>query len=214
MISKKAFFKEGGKALPVMESFYSIQGEGTNTGMPAFFIRIGGCDVGCHWCDVKESWEAKIHPVVAVEKILEDIQSTPAVNVIITGGEPLMYNLELLTKKIKDAGYKTHLETSGAYALSGNWDWICLSPKKLKLPLEETAKKANELKVIIYNMDDFRFAQECRIMAEKNNQNKPGFFLQPEWSRRDLVLPSILDFVKKNPSWRISLQAHKYIGVR
>lgn len=195
--------------LPLMEAFYTIQGEGANTGMPAYFIRLGGCDVGCHWCDVKESWDSEKHPLVSIDKIIEGTAKYQAKNAVITGGEPLMYNLEPLTKGLKEIGINTFLETSGAYPLFGIWDWICLSPKKTKLPLNEIYEKANELKIIIYNKDDFRFAEENAVKSGA----KCHLYLQPEWGRREAMLPSIIEYVKTNPQWRISLQTHKYIGI-
>ena len=199
-----------GFVLPVMESFYSIQGEGFHTGVAAFFIRLGGCDVGCHWCDVKESWEAENHPIKSIDEIISDAELSNARTIIITGGEPLMNNLDSLTNKIREKNFKLHLETSGAYPLSGDWNWICLSPKKFKEPVHEIYRQANELKVIIYNMDDFKFAEENAKCVNGNC----ALFLQPEWSRREAMLPLIIEYVKQSPRWRISLQTHKYIGVR
>lgn len=207
---------------PVMEMFYSIQGEGFHTGTPAFFIRLGGCDVGCHWCDVKESWDAEKHPVQSIDEIISDAESSGAKTIIVTGGEPLMYDLTSLSKKLRNKNFKLHLETSGAYPLTGEWDWICFSPKKFKEPLSEFFSVANELKVIVYNKDDFHFAEEMSsvigsprgILSNGVNRPSVSFFLQPEWSRRETMLPSIIEYVKQNPKWRISLQTHKYIGVR
>ena len=198
-----------GIILPVMEAFYTIQGEGFHTGTASYFIRIGGCDVGCHWCDVKESWNEMLHPATPVKKIIEDAVKHPAETVIITGGEPLMWNLDFLTSELKKHQRKTHIETSGAYPLSGKWDWICLSPKKTKLPLSKIYKQANELKMIIYNKDDFNFA----IAEAKKVSNKCILYLQPEWSKREKVIPMIIDFVMKNPQWKISLQTHKYLNI-
>ena len=199
--------KEG--LLPVMEMFYSIQGEGFHTGTPAFFIRLGGCNVGCHWCDVKESWSAEDHPVKAMDEIIAEVEASGAKTIIVTGGEPLMYDLAELTKKLKRKNFKLHLETSGAYSLTGEWDWVCLSPKKFKEPLPEIFSKADELKMIVYNKDDFRFAEFSAAAISSAN-----LYLQPEWSRREAMLPLITEYVKQNPQWRISLQTHKYIGVR
>jgi 7-carboxy-7-deazaguanine synthase len=209
-ISFSAADLKEGKLLPVMESFYSIQGEGFHAGTPAFFIRLGGCDVGCHWCDVKESWNAESHPVKSIDEIISEAESTGAKTIIVTGGEPLMYDLTSLTEKLRKKGFKLHLETSGAHPLTGKWDWICLSPKKFKEPLAEIFFKANELKAIIYNKDDFRFAEENSKYINENCV----LFLQPEWSRRDTMLLLIVDYIKQNPTWRISLQTHKYIVVR
>lgn len=199
---------ESGLSLPIMEHFYTIQGEGRYTGTAAYFIRIGGCDVGCHWCDVKESWNPSIHPVSSVEKIAETAASQSK-TIVLTGGEPLMWNLEPLTSRLKNLGCQIHIETSGAYPLSGHIDWICLSPKKTALPLESVYAKANELKVIVYNNHDFIFAEE---QASKVNDNAI-LYLQPEWSNRNKVTPKIIDYVMKNPKWHVSLQTHKYLNI-
>ena len=197
-----------GKMLPVMEHFYTLQGEGAHTGKAAYFIRLGGCDVGCHWCDVKESWNAELHPPTAVDQIVEHA-SQYAETVVVTGGEPLMWDMTLLTQKLKDKGRKVHIETSGAYPLSGTWDWICLSPKKNKLPTETVYDNAHELKVIIHNKHDFIFAEE---QAELVNGNAI-LFLQPEWSKKEEMTPLIVDYVMNNPKWRVSLQTHKYLNI-
>jgi 7-carboxy-7-deazaguanine synthase len=197
-----------GEILPLMEEFYTIQGEGFHTGTAAYFIRVGGCDVGCHWCDVKESWNAKLHPPTTVAKIVENATKY-ADTIVVTGGEPLMWNMNFLTNELKKQNLKTHIETSGAYDLSGNWDWICLSPKKNMLPSSTVYEKANELKVIIYNKHDFIFAEE---QAAKTNPNAV-LYLQPEWSKREIITPLIVDYVMKNPKWRISLQTHKYLNI-
>lgn len=194
--------------LPLMEEFYTIQGEGYHTGTAAYFIRIGGCDVGCHWCDVKESWDAQLHSPTAIEAIVDHAQQF-ADTIVITGGEPLMWNMLPLTSALKAANLNIHIETSGAYAFSGIWDWICLSPKKTKLPVPEAYQKANELKVIVYNSHDFIFAEEQAALVNE----KAILFLQPEWSKRDEVTPLIVDYVMKNPKWRISLQTHKYLNI-
>ena len=199
---------EKGIMLPLMEEFYTIQGEGFHTGTAAYFIRIGGCDVGCHWCDVKESWNAALHPPTNADLIVQNAQKF-ADTVVVTGGEPLMWDMTLLTQKLKEQNLKVHIETSGAYRLSGTWDWICLSPKKNKLPLEDTYNQANELKVIIYNKHDFIFAEE---QAEKVNKNAI-LFLQPEWSKKEEITPLIVDYVMNNPKWRVSLQTHKYLNI-
>ena len=195
--------------LPLMEEFYTIQGEGFNTGKAAYFIRIGGCDVGCHWCDVKESWDANIHPLTPIEKIIENVLYYKAKSVVVTGGEPLIYNLDALTKLLKQNNIETFIETSGAYALSGNWDWICLSPKKTMLPLPNVYKNANELKVIIFNQNDFVWAQEQASLVSANCY----LYLQPEWSKQEKLVPQIIEFVKQNPKWMISLQTHKYMNI-
>ncbi len=197
-----------GKILPIMEQFYTIQGEGFYSGNAAYFIRLGGCDVGCHWCDVKESWDAALHPLTTVESIVDQASSVANLAVI-TGGEPLMYNLDYLTLKLKEAGLHTNIETSGAYEMSGYFDWVCLSPKKAKLPTESAYKAANELKVIIYNKHDFIFAEE---QAAKVNENAL-LLLQTEWSKRDEMMPLIIEYVKKNPKWKISLQTHKFLDI-
>jgi len=198
-----------GKLLPVMEQFYTIQGEGNNTGKAAYFIRIGGCDVGCHWCDVKESWDANIHPLTSVSQLLSELRTYSVKAVVITGGEPLQYNLDELTKQLKEQQIETFIETSGAYPITGNWDWICLSPKKTMPPKELIYKMAHELKIIVYNKHDFEWAKQ---EAEKVNENC-FLYLQPEWSKRDEMMPLIVDFVKENTKWRVSLQTHKYMNI-
>ncbi len=197
-----------GEILPLMEAFYTIQGEGFYTGTASYFIRIGGCDVGCHWCDVKESWNEKLHPATKTSLIVAEAKKHAKI-VVITGGEPLMWNMNTITKQLKSAKIRVHIETSGAYSLSGTWDWICLSPKKNKLPLEEIYTVANELKMIIYNKHDFKFAQE---QAKKVNENCK-LFLQAEWSKKEIITPLIIDFVMQNPKWKISLQTHKYLNI-
>lgn len=197
-----------GELLPLMEEFYTIQGEGFHKGTAAYFARIGGCDVGCHWCDVKESWLAELHPPTEAIKIADNAAKYSK-TIVVTGGEPLMWNMNVLTKLLKERDVQTHIETSGAYQLSGVWDWICLSPKKNKLPTEEIYKIAHELKVIVYNKDDFRFAEE---QASKVN-NECILYLQPEWSKRDKMMPLIVDYVMKNPKWKVSLQTHKYLNI-
>jgi organic radical activating enzyme len=199
----------GGKRLPVVEEFYSIQGEGYHTGKAAYFIRIGGCDVGCSWCDTKFSWDSSLHPVVPVEPIVARAASHPAAAVVITGGEPLMVNLDYLTRLLREKGLMTFLETSGAYALSGEWDWICLSPKKNLPPEGEIFRVAHELKVIIAAQEDLSWA------VENSEKVAPQckLYLQPEWSRREAILPLIVEFVKVNPRWMVSLQSHKYMRI-
>ncbi|TVR76099.1 MAG: 7-carboxy-7-deazaguanine synthase QueE [Chitinophagaceae bacterium] len=200
---------DSSKALPVMEHFYTIQGEGRFQGHAAYFIRLAGCDVGCVWCDVKESWDAEKYPVLEIDTLVSKAKNSKAEIVVITGGEPLMYNLDTLTKKLKEAGLKTHIETSGAHPLSGTFDWICLSPKKFKAPLEEILLKAHELKVIVFNNSDYKWAEEY---AQKVNDSCK-LFLQPEWSKEKQMLPAIIEYVKENPKWAISLQIHKYMNV-
>lgn len=195
--------------LPVMETFYSLQGEGFHAGKPAFFARIGGCDVACSWCDSKESWNAALHPMVSVQSILSQALEVPARAMVITGGEPLQYKLDILCRTLKQHGFELFLETSGSAVLSGVWDWICLSPKKKAPPLPEICKKADELKVIIYDQRDFLWAEE---MAEKV---EPACirFLQPEWSRRETMTPDIVRYIREHPQWRISMQLHKYLRI-
>ena len=196
-------------ALPVMEHFYTIQGEGFHQGKAAYFIRLGGCDVGCVWCDVKDSWDINKHPLWNIEDLKKEIKSTAANMAVITGGEPLMHNLDALTGLLQEAGIATNIETSGSHPLSGHWDWICLSPKKFKAPLPEILTKANELKIIVFNQSDFLWAEE---FAEKVNKNCK-LYLQPEWSKAQQMTPLIVDYIKNNPQWELSLQIHKYIDV-
>lgn len=198
-----------GSMLPLMEDFYTIQGEGFNTGKAAYFVRLGGCDVGCHWCDVKESWNALDHPVVSINEIVERAKNHNADTIVITGGEPLMYNLDLLTHAIRAEGMQVLLETSGAYPLSGVWDWICVSPKKFKQPLPEVLQSAHELKVIVFNNHDFRWGEEH---SKSVNQNCK-LFLQPEWSKFDTVVEDLVAYVKQNPRWMVSLQTHKFLNI-
>ena len=199
---------EKGLMLPLMEEFYTIQGEGFHTGTAAYFVRIGGCDVGCHWCDVKESWNAALHPPTKIESIVQNAVKH-ANTIVVTGGEPLMWDMTALTKSLKLQNLKVHIETSGAYPLTGIWDWICLSPKKNKLPTQTVYDNANELKVIIYNKHDFVFAEEQAALVNSNTI----LFLQPEWSKKDEMTPMIVDYVMQNPKWRISLQTHKYLNI-
>lgn len=198
-----------GEILPLMEAFYSLQGEGFYKGTAAYFIRLGGCDVGCHWCDVKESWAAEAHPLVPVDTIVTDALAHSK-TMIITGGEPLMWNLDLLTEKLRAAGARTHIETSGAHHLSGTFDWICLSPKKIKRPVGDVLQKANELKMVIYNNNDFLFAEEMAAQVSPDCL----LYLQPEWSKRNKVIPKIVDYVMAHPQWKASLQMHKYLDIR
>jgi len=198
-----------GELLPVMEDFYTIQGEGFNTGKAAYFIRIGGCDVGCHWCDVKESWDASIHPLIKVSDVVQKVVESKAKAVVITGGEPLQYNLNYITEAFKAKGIETYIETSGAYPLSGYWDWICLSPKKTMPPLREVYAVAHELKIIVYNKNDFEWAQEQASKVSSSCY----LYLQPEWSKRESMTPVIVDFVKEHQNWMVSLQTHKYMNI-
>jgi 7-carboxy-7-deazaguanine synthase len=195
--------------LPLMESFYTIQGEGYFQGHAAYFIRLGGCDVGCVWCDVKESWDASAHPQKDIDSMIADAKDSGTEIVVVTGGEPVMYDLTELTKGLKLEGLKTNIETSGVYPLSGTWDWVCFSPKKFKTPHPTIYSAANELKVVIYNKADFAWAEEHAA-----NVNDACFlFLQPEWSREKEMLPHIIDYVKRNPRWKVSLQIHKYMNI-
>jgi len=192
-----------------MEDFYTIQGEGINTGRAAYFIRLGGCDVECVWCDVKESWDANKHPLLTVSDLLEKVKGSPAKLVVITGGEPAMHDLTALTNVLKENGYEVAIETSGAHNLMGTWDWICLSPKKFKAPLVENLQYANELKVVIYHPSDFEWAEKYKEMVSDNCI----CLLQPEYSKHTKTVELIVDYVKTNPEWRISLQTHKIINV-
>ncbi|RXK62897.1 7-carboxy-7-deazaguanine synthase QueE [Lacibacter luteus] len=210
-----------------MESFYTLQGEGFHQGRAAYFIRLGGCDVGCVWCDVKDSWDATKHPKYSVEEIVEKMEKELGIRnrelgsnlqpltsnlkpiVVITGGEPLMHNLDALTKAIHTAGYQTNIETSGSSPLSGEWDWICLSPKKFKAPLPEVVPHASELKVVIFNKSDFAWAETYAAQVSSNCK----LYLQPEWDKAAQVTPLIIDYIKANPQWELSLQVHKYINV-
>ena len=197
-----------GKALPLMEAFYTLQGEGFHKGSAAYFIRVGGCDVGCHWCDVKESWDAEKHPPTGIDTIVNEANKHSK-TIVITGGEPLMWNMEPLTSALKSKGIQVHIETSGAYPITGHWDWFCLSPKKNKRPIPEAYQRADELKMIVYNKDDFRFAEE---QAEKVGKDCV-LYLQPEWSRREEMMPLMVDYVLDNPHWKVSLQTHKYLRI-
>ena len=206
--SERQELLDQGLLLPLMEEFYTIQGEGYHKGTAAYFVRIGGCDVGCHWCDVKESWLPELHPATETSRIVKNAAQYSK-TIVVTGGEPLMWNMNALTSQLKAEGLQVHIETSGAYPLSGIWDWICLSPKKNKLPKDEVYAKAHELKVIVYNKDDFRFAEE---QAAKVNPNCI-LYLQPEWSVREKVTPLIVDYVMQNTKWKVSLQTHKYLNI-
>jgi organic radical activating enzyme len=197
------------QTLPVMEHFYTLQGEGYHQGKAAYFIRLGGCDVGCVWCDVKESWDEEKHERFDVRSLMSEVKKTPAKIVVITGGEPLMHNLDELTHELQQADYKTHLETSGAYPLTGSWDWICLSPKKFKAPLAEILPLANELKVVIFNKSDFDWAKKYATQVSPNCK----LYLQPEWDKAAQMTPLIIDHIKTHPEWELSLQIHKYINV-
>ena len=206
--SDTVLIKEG-HLLPLMEAFYSIQGEGFHTGKAAYFLRIGGCDVGCHWCDVKESWNANLHPLTEVEEIIKLIDRKKVNTVVVTGGEPLMWNLNLLCNRLRKKGLKVHLETSGAYPMSGEFDWICFSPKKNQKALDEIKQLANELKIIVQNKQDLKWVKQQQLEVSTSCK----LYLQPEWSKRDVVIPLITDFVMENTEWQISLQTHKYMNL-
>ena len=195
--------------LPVMEHFYTLQGEGYHQGRAAYFIRLGGCDVGCVWCDVKDSWDVDRHPKYEIESLLAEVRKTPTGIVVITGGEPLMHNLDELTFQLQQAGFQTNIETSGAHPLSGSWNWICLSPKKFKVPLPEILLLANELKVVVFNKSDFDWAEKYAALVSADCK----LFLQPEWDKAAGITPSIIDYIKAHPQWELSLQIHKYINV-
>jgi organic radical activating enzyme len=197
------------QTLPVMEAFYTIQGEGFHQGRAAYFIRLGGCDVGCVWCDVKESWDADAHPKFSVEEIVDRASEQPGRLAVVTGGEPLLHNLTDLTKSLQKAGFETNIETSGSSPLTGKWDWICLSPKKFKQPLPAILPLANELKVVVFNKHDFEWAEKYAAQVNK----KCKLYLQPEWDKASIVTPLIIDYIKENPKWELSLQIHKYINV-
>ena len=195
--------------LPVLECFYSIQGEGTHSGKPTFFIRLAGCNVNCHWCDVKESWSVDDEQYMSINQIMNKVKKVKTNIVVITGGEPLLYNLDLLTKELKKLNKKIHLETSGTQPLSGSFDWICFSPKKFKKPLDIFYKVSDELKIVICNRLDFKWAESHAQLLKK----KSSLFLQPEWSVEKKVNPLIFDYIKENPKWKLSLQLHKFLGV-
>ncbi len=195
--------------LPVMESFYTLQGEGFHQGKAAYFIRLAGCDVGCTWCDVKESWDSSMHPRLPIDQIVEEASSYPGRLAVVTGGEPLMHDCTELTRRLAQAGFSTNIETSGAWPLSGEWDWICLSPKKFKAPLPSILPLANELKVVVYNKSDFDWAEQWAARVPPSCK----LFLQPEWSKSSSVTSLIIEYIKNNPRWEFSLQLHKYIHV-
>lgn len=207
--------------LPVMESFYTLQGEGFYAGRAAYFIRLGGCDVGCVWCDVKESWDANAHPKFSINQIVEKAIEETGINnphpstlhfkplIVITGGEPLLHQLDELTAALQQAGFETNIETSGSSPLSGNWNWICLSPKKFKAPLQDAIEAANELKVVIFNKHDFEWAETYAAQVNPNCK----LYLQAEWDKKEIVTPLIIDYIKANPQWELSVQIHKYINV-
>ncbi|WEK35815.1 MAG: 7-carboxy-7-deazaguanine synthase QueE [Candidatus Pseudobacter hemicellulosilyticus] len=192
-----------------MESFYTLQGEGYHQGKAAYFIRLGGCDVGCVWCDVKDSWDRHAHPLQSIEEIVKGAAAFPGRLAVVTGGEPLMHQLDPLTNALHAAGFQTNIETSGAHPLSGEWDWICLSPKKFKMPLPEIMPLANELKVVVFNKSDFDWAEKHAALVNPSCK----LYLQPEWSKASQMTPLIVDYIKQNPRWEFSVQLHKYINV-
>lgn len=196
-------------SLPIMETFYSLQGEGFFAGTPAYFIRLAGCNVACSWCDVKDSWDEHIHPKQNISDLVQKATNSKTAIVVITGGEPLLHHLDSLCEALQNHQLHTHLETSGTSPLSGYWNWITLSPKKFKQPLDDIYKKANELKVIVYNNSDFEYAL---AQAKKVNSNC-HLYLQPEWSKSQTILPKIIEFIKQNPQWKLSLQIHKYLNI-
>jgi organic radical activating enzyme len=195
--------------LPLMEDFYTIQGEGAFQGHAAYFIRLGGCDVGCVWCDVKDSWDASAHPKVEVSELARKAKQSGSRLAVVTGGEPAMYDLSALTSALKSLGLRTHIESSGAYPLTGRWDWVCFSPKKFKSPHASFPAKANELKVVVYNKSDLAWGEEFAGQVNPDCQ----LFLQPEWSKEKEMLPIIIAYVKAHPKWKISLQVHKYMNI-
>ncbi len=192
-----------------MEAFYTIQGEGYHQGRAAYFIRLGGCDVGCVWCDVKDSWDASKHPQITIQEIVETAQQYPSRLAVITGGEPLLHELDGLTIALQQAGFETNIETSGSSPLSGKWNWICLSPKKFKAPLPSVIQAADELKVVIYNKSDFEWAEQYAQQVSKSCK----LYLQPEWSKAEAMTALVVDYIKLNPKWILSIQSHKYIDV-
>ena len=196
-------------ALPLMEHFYTLQGEGRFTGHASYFVRLGGCDVGCVWCDVKDSWDASKHPLVPITEIVAAVVASGTKIAVITGGEPMMHNLHTLTEMLREQGIRTHVETSGAHPLSGTWDWICLSPKKFKAPLDEMIAAAHELKTVIYNKTDFSWAEQYAAKVSTDCL----LYLQPEWSKSVEMNPLIIDYVKANPQWILSLQTHKFLDI-
>ena len=196
--------------VPLMEEFYSIQGEGFHTGRAAYFIRFAGCDVGCTWCDVKESWDINEHPLISIESIIANVVNSGTDFVVITGGEPAMYDLTALVDALHDVNVEIAIETSGAYSIIGDIDWICLSPKKFKMPLEENYILANELKMIAFNKHDLKWAKELEPKVSLACQ----LYIQPEWDKKSEILPTVIDFIKNNVEWNISLQTHKFLEVR
>jgi organic radical activating enzyme len=209
IVEKEEDIISDGAKLPVVEEFFSLQGEGYHTGKAAYFIRLGGCDIGCSWCDSRFSWNPDLHPVVETKAIIDRVIESGADSVVVTGGEPLMWKLDLLCDRLKNENISTFIETSGAYPLSGTWDWICLSPKQNMPPLTEICRAADELKIIIQDRSDFEWAEKYHGMVS----NECKLYLQPEWSIFETIIPEIVEYIKQNPTWRISLQAHKYMHI-
>lgn len=199
----------GGRLLPLAEDFYTIQGEGYHTGKPAYFIRLGGCDVGCRWCDAKQAWNPNLFPPVEVDSIIERAASYPAKAIVITGGEPTLYPLDYITSELKKRGLEIFLETSGAHELSGVFDWICLSPKRNQPPVESIFPLADELKMIIETVDDFEWAEQNAAKTARHCR----LYLQPEWSKFSEIVPEIVEYAKEHPQWNISVQTHKYMHI-
>lgn len=195
--------------LPVMEQFYTLQGEGAYSGQAAYFIRLAGCDVGCVWCDVKESWDHALHPIKTIDEIVEGALATSCRLCVITGGEPLLYTLDKLTDTLHEAGFKVNIETSASSPMSGSWDWICISPKKFKAPLPENLSLAHELKIIVFNKSDFEWAEKYASMMNPDCK----LYLQPEWDKSAEITPLIIDYIKENPQWQLSLQTHKFLQI-
>jgi 7-carboxy-7-deazaguanine synthase len=208
-VEKETNLVSNGISLPVVEEFFSLQGEGFHTGKAAYFIRLGGCDIGCSWCDSRFAWDPDLHPVVETKAIVKRVVQSGADSVVVTGGEPLMWSLDFLCQELKNNNINTYIETSGAYPMSGDWDWICLSPKRNMPPIVEICKVADELKVIVQDISDFEWAE--RYFGMVNSECL--LYLQPEWSRFEFVVPDIVEYIKKNPNWRISLQVHKYLHI-
>jgi len=208
-MEKQAPLMAEGRQLPLVEEFFTVQGEGFHTGKAAYFIRIGGCDVGCSWCDTRFSWNPDIHPLIDTDIIIKHAIDSGTDSVVVTGGEPLMWNLDYLCNGLKKNKICTFIETSGAYRLTGTWDWICLSPKMNMPPGAEICGIADELKVIIAKEDDLEWAEKYRRLVNENCR----LFLQPEWSRFNTITPILVSYVKRNPYWRISIQSHKFMHI-
>jgi 7-carboxy-7-deazaguanine synthase len=208
-LNRESLYDPEGKVLPLAEEFFTIQGEGFNTGKAAYFIRLGGCDVGCSWCDSRFTWNPSLHPMTDTEKIITNVLKSGTDSVVVTGGEPLLWNLDYLCSRLKYNNIQTFIETSGSNSLSGQWDWICLSPKKNQPPVGDICERADELKVIIEHISDFEWAEKYRKLMSKDCR----LYLQPEWSRFEATIPEIVNYVKKNPYWNISLQVHKFMHI-